>query len=237
MVEEILYYLHETTFFSSFVRLFMAAVFGGLIGMERGRRRRAAGLRTHMLVCMGAALVMLTNQYIAVGTGSGDASRMGAQVISGIGFLGAGTIMVDRHQQVRGLTTAAGLWACACMGLALGVGYYSGAIIACAFILAIIVILNRIEQSLFNRSRIMEIYVEFEDEDSQDEINRFVQTLVNNSIKVKHIEMVKPRSYNPDKARVAAVFKLHLPKRQHHSDILEDINSIGSVLAIEELNT
>mgnify|MGYP001027887749 CR=1 FL=1 len=103
---------------------------GGMIGLERGSKNQSAGFRTYMLVCLGAASVMMTNQYICDHFESGDPSRLGAQVISGIGFLGAGTIIVTKRNQVRGLTTAAGLWSSACLGLAVGIGFYEGAVAA-----------------------------------------------------------------------------------------------------------
>ena len=118
------------------LRLCLAMVFGGVIGLERGKKGRAAGFRTYMLVCLGAALTMLLGQYLAVMQtvvwedvfrgvgGSGDVSRFSAQVINGIGFLGAGTILVTGHQEVKGMTTAACLWSSACMGLAIGAGFY-----------------------------------------------------------------------------------------------------------------
>ena len=113
----------EITYLSIIVRIFAATVVGGLIGLERGMKNRPAGLRTYMLVCVGACLIMLTNQYIYQFTGSGDPMRLGAQVVSGIGFLGAGTIIVTKHNQIKGLTTAAGLWASAGVGLAFGIGF------------------------------------------------------------------------------------------------------------------
>lgn len=226
-------WLKNDTIVSTFLRLFLAAVFGGIIGMERGRRRRAAGLRTHMLVCMGAALVMITNQYISTEFGGSDPSRLGAQVISGIGFLGVGTIIVDRQQQVKGLTTAAGLWACACMGLALGVGFYSGAIIACIFILSTIITLNRLEQHIINRSRTMEVYVEFEHHGC---INEFIQIITQNAIKVMQIEIVQPRnSTNKEDTRAASILTLKLPKRHLHSNIIIEMNSHDGVLVLKEL--
>ena len=128
-------YLRDLTTISVIIRLTMATLFGGIIGLERGMKNRAAGFKTHILVCIGSTLAMLTNQYIiAYMNSSADPSRLGAQVISGIGFLGAGTILVTGKQQIKGLTTAAGLWASACMGLAIGVGFYEGAIIGCTFI-------------------------------------------------------------------------------------------------------
>ncbi len=123
--------LHDVDLLSILLRLSLATLFGGIIGMNRTIKGHSAGFRTHILVCIGAALVMMTNQYMVDCLGYGtDPARLGAQVITGVGFLGAGAILM-RHGEdhVSGLTTAAGIWACACLGLALGIGFYSGAII------------------------------------------------------------------------------------------------------------
>lgn len=121
--------LRDLTFPSLLVRFLLAVLCGGVVGFDRGKSRHAAGLRTHILVCMGSAAVMMVNLYLCqVLNLSTDASRMGAQVISGIGFLGAGSIIVTSRSQVRGITTAAGLWASACMGLAVGAGYFEAAV-------------------------------------------------------------------------------------------------------------
>lgn len=223
----------QVTLLSTFARLLLAAVLGGLIGMERGRRRRAAGMRTYMLVCMGAALVMITNQYIAARFPGTDPTRLGAQVISGIGFLGVGTIIVDRQRQVRGLTTAAGLWACACMGLALGIGFYSGAVIAGVFIMGTISILNNIEHQIFAKSRVMEVYAEFE---SHGDINRFLNMLAGNGIKATQLEIVKPRDHaERGETRAAATLTMRLPKRHLHADVLENLLNADGLLTIEEV--
>ena len=116
--------LRDLTYASAALRLLLAVLVGGILGIERGRKNRPAGLRTYMLVCLGATTVMMTNQYVTQCMGTGDPVRMGAQVISGIGFLGAGSIMVTGRNQIRGITTAAGLWAAACIGLAIGIGFY-----------------------------------------------------------------------------------------------------------------
>ena len=105
--------IREVTYLAVALRIFAAVIIGGILGLERGMKNRPAGLRTYMLVCVGACVVMLTNQYIYQVFGSGDPVRMGAQVVSGIGFLGAGTIIVTRRNQIKGLTTAAGLWSAA----------------------------------------------------------------------------------------------------------------------------
>lgn len=120
------------SFFEDFLKLFIACVLGGLVGFQRESSNRPAGFRTHILVCVGSALVMITSQYIFdvyKGVTTLDPARLGAQVISGIGFLGAGTILRD-GSTVKGLTTAAGLWAVACIGIAIGAGFYSGGITA-----------------------------------------------------------------------------------------------------------
>ena len=107
------------------LKLIMSSLCGGLIGLEREMKGRPAGLKTFSLVCMGSTLVMITNDYIFIflSLGNGDAARMAAQVISGIGFLGAGSIMVTGHNQVKGLTTAAALWVTAALGIAIGSGF------------------------------------------------------------------------------------------------------------------
>lgn len=121
--------LKELNLVSCVFRILLAACFGGILGIERAKSNQAAGMRTYMLVCIGAAVVMLTSQYMAVYFQTGDPARLGAQVISGIGFLGAGSIMTGGKLEVRGLTTAAGLWTAACIGLAVGIGFYAGGVL------------------------------------------------------------------------------------------------------------
>ncbi|MFC2280535.1 MAG: MgtC/SapB family protein, partial [Treponema socranskii subsp. buccale] len=111
---------------SVFVRLALAVAFGGILGLERGRKHRPAGFRTYMIVCLSSALIMITDLYLVEFYGTGDPARLGAQVISGIGFLGAGSIMIS-NMRIKGITTAAGLWGSAGLGLAIGAGFYIGA--------------------------------------------------------------------------------------------------------------
>ena len=127
MVLEKIAVLKELTIFSVLLRTVLAMVFSGIFGYEREKKGRPAGCRTYMVVCIGSEIAMMTGIFLSRELGSTDPSRIAAQVISGIGFLGAGTILVTRQNQVKGLTTAAGLWADACLGLALGSGFYSGA--------------------------------------------------------------------------------------------------------------
>lgn len=128
-------WLLEPTLLTTLIRTFLAIICAGVIGYDRNVHGAPAGLRTHILVCVGAMLAMSTGQFAHGFFGSVDPTRIGAQVVSGIGFLGAGTIIVVRKNRISGLTTAAGLWASACLGLALGIGYYEGAIVGCLAII------------------------------------------------------------------------------------------------------
>ena len=150
-------FLREISFASIFLRIIFAIIFGGIIGLERTEKNHPAGLRTHILVCVGSATVMMISRYIAdylkVDT---DLSRLGAQVISGIGFLGAGTIITS-GQKIKGLTTAAGLWATACLGLVIGVGFYELALIAGVSILFTLLLLSNISRKIQDASSYTEI--------------------------------------------------------------------------------
>jgi len=137
-----------------FARLILSGILGVVIGMERERYNRPAGARTYALVCMGSALIMLISEYMyEIYPGKIDPTRLGAQVISGIGFLGAGTILKD-GVTVRGLTTAAGLWVMSCIGLATGAGFYSGAVIATVLIYFILLFLRKLIFSHSSRRNI-----------------------------------------------------------------------------------
>lgn len=158
--------IRELTILSVFLRFLLSTVCGAVIGYERSKHRHAAGLRTHIIVCIGAASVMLLSQYLMeyYNSTNGDPARLGAQVISGIGFLGAGTIVITGHQRgqyVRGLTTAAGLWASACMGLVVGGGFYEAAVIMCGFLFTVIAVLNRVDEKYLKTSAVVRIYVEY----------------------------------------------------------------------------
>ena len=123
--------LREMSFLSVLIRLLLVVLCGGVIGIEREYKRRPAGFRTHILICLGAAMTTLTSQYMYLCMGYfTDMARLGAQVIAGIGFIGAGTIIVTRRQRVKGLTTAAGLWTTAIIGLTLGAGYFEAGLLA-----------------------------------------------------------------------------------------------------------
>ena len=239
---EIISYLRELNIVSVTLRLALAMLLGGMIGMERGRKRRAAGFRTYLLVCMGAALTMLLGQYFAVmfesrwaalisadGAGT-DVSRMGAQVINGIGFLGAGTIIVTGRQEVKGLTTAAGLWASACMGLAVGAGFYECVLLAFLLIFLSIRVLPLVEVFIVENARNMNIYVEF---DSMEMAGEIIARVKQQNLRI--LDMEFERGNEQSKFRPSAIFVIRLPRKMNHAELLAAISAAGGIRSIEEL--
>ena len=221
-------------------RLLIAAVCGGVVGIERGRKNRPAGFRTYILVCVGSALTMILSQYlfamesawrnISDNFPTTDISRFGAQVINGIGFLGAGTIIVTGRQQVKGMTTAAGLWASACMGLAIGAGFYMGALICCLFIILAMAFFTRFESFVISHSRNINLYVEFED---MDDLSNIVDQIRSKNVRIFDVEITKAK-YSETKYP-SAIFSLMLPKKMTHSSLVTLIATVDKVRTIEEL--
>lgn len=227
-------FLRELTVESVILRLVLAIFLGGVIGLERGRKNRPAGFRTYMLVCMGAALTMILGQYnvlLAQSAGSqSDVTRFGAQVINGIGFLGAGTILVTEKQQVKGLTTAAGLWACACMGLALGAGFYECVLLTFALIMAVVRLLPKIEMFLIEKSRNMDVYVEVA---TLDGIPEVIGCLKARGIHIYDVDIdrgSKSREKHPN-----AVFSIRLMKKQSHTQIVAMLSQLEGIRSIKEI--
>ncbi len=159
--ESVLNTFYSLNLFSVILRLFIAAAAGSLIGHMRVKRGSAAGMRTHLLVCIGAAITSLTNVFVISVLGfQSDAVRLSAQVITGIGFLGAGTILIRNQSIITGLTTAAGIWAVGCIGVAAGFGFYTGVIIATFFCIFAIAFLSRLEKK---QKEIVLVYIEVSD--------------------------------------------------------------------------
>lgn len=213
-------------------RLVLAAICGGLIGLERGLKGRPAGLKTFSLVCIGATLSMVTNEYISiyVSGGSGDAARMAAQVISGIGFLGAGTIMVTGANQIRGLTTAAALWVTAALGITIGSGFYFGAFAGTSIVYISSRLFTLFDKIITKKSRYMKVCVEGVNE------NFMIQLLEYFSEVGIHVKNVSRRSENKwYKKDVCAIIELDFGKRQAHKPILQDIERMEGLRFVEEI--
>lgn len=213
-----------------FIKMALALLCGGAIGIERGRKKRPAGFRTYMLVCVGATLVMMTNDYICKLYGTGDVARMGAQVVNGIGFLGAGTIITTGHNRVKGLTTAAGLWAAACIGLAIGSGYFEGAIIGTLAIMVIMVVLHSLDRRLLSSTRVIMLYVELKEMEVIRRLNLYAKE---NQIVVDDVEIETPES--SEAVKVAAVITLRLPAKFKHIEVIEQISALEGVIYAEEI--
>lgn len=214
---------------SVIIRLIIALICGGIIGLERGRARRPAGFRTHILVCIGSALAIMTNQYIYQEFGVSDPTRMAAQVISGIGFLGAGTIIVTGKNKVKGLTTAAGLWATACMGLAIGIGFYSAGIIACILISFVTIALHPIDNYLLSRAKVLDLYVEIKEGVS---INSIIEGFNVKELTIEYIEITKPQS---NKSNVALILSVKSRKKEIELDVIARILEIEGIEIVEDL--
>ncbi len=233
--------LRQISTASVMLRLLLAMFFGGMIGLERGRKRRAAGMRTYMLVCMGAALTVLLSLYeyhmlttswatlaAEIGTRT-DVARFGAQVINGIGFLAAGTIIVTGRQEVKGMTTAAGLWASACTGIAIGAGFYECVLLAFILISLVIRVLPHVENFIVENARNMNIYVEF---DSLDDVGEIISRIKAQDVQIYDVDIDHGRQEkfrNP-----SAVFSIRLNHKQAHTQVLAAISELESVRTIDE---
>ena len=222
--------IREVTYLAIALRIFTAVIIGGLLGLERGMKNRAAGLRTYMLVCVGACIIMLTNQYIYQVYGSGDPVRMGAQVVSGIGFLGAGTIIVTRRSQIKGLTTAAGLWSSAGVGLTLGIGFYEAAIAGALAIFIIMTLLQKMDNRMHRKNRVLEVYLELSQEISLGELLR---QLRQQELEVSDVQ--REQDSDGDFGTRAYFALIKAKKRSSHMDIMEMLQKIPGVAYAEEL--
>ena len=223
-------FFKQPHFISLVLRLVIAPFLGACIGFERGKKRRAAGLRTHMLVCLGAALTMVISQYLITRGQTTDVSRLGAQVINGVGFLGAGSIIVTGRLEVKGLTTAATLWASACMGLAVGAGFLFGAICACTIICITTVVLAKLEMRIMANSRNMNISVEYTDTSTLGEL---IEKLKSMDIHIFDIELTK--GINPTATELSAILDIKLPAKMKHTKVMTAIAEIKTVKSVEEL--
>ena len=222
--------IREVTYLAVALRIFAAVIIGGLLGLERGMKNRAAGLRTYMLVCVGACIIMLTNQYIYQSYGTGDPVRMGAQVVSGIGFLGAGTIIVTRRSQIKGLTTAAGLWSAAGVGLALGIGFYEAAIVGAVDSFVIMTLLQKRGNRMHRKNRGLEVYLELS---SGISLGDFLRQVRQQEIDISDVQ--RGQDSDAEAGTRAYIALMKTKKRGSHVDIIEMLQKIPGVIYAEEL--
>lgn len=219
--------LTTTDTFHLIIRIVLASLFGALIGLEREHANRPAGLRTHVLVCVGACLTMLTAEFISKTASTPfDVTRLGAQVISGIGFLGAGTI-IRTGSTVKGLTTAASLWAVACVGLATGIGYYTGATITTCIIFLILAYFKIIAGNAYNHDVAIELFVKFSY--SQELLNKIKELFEESKIIINNIKL---KSDNDNMTHV--IFYLSMSPNIKITQLIEKIYNLNGVYEIEQ---
>ena len=239
----ILEYLHQFNFVSVFLRIALAMLSAGIIGYGRTKRGKTAGFRTYMLTGIGAAMSVLIALYdyemmngmwaetVAEVGLKFDASRFSAAVIGGIGFIAASSIIGIEHQQVSGLTTATGLFASVCMGIAAGAGFYECVILSCILIALTLNVMQPLERKYKRRHRNITLSVEFDSIDNIDDITALIK---NKDAEIQEIEVervVQSGDFYP-----SAIMSLRLSKdNPSHSDMLSSIAELPCVYAIEEL--
>ncbi|KEZ90516.1 MULTISPECIES: MgtC/SapB family protein [Clostridia] len=224
------YMLSQVNIASIAFRLFLSIILCGAIGMERGLRNRPAGFMTYLLVGCGSALIMITNQYIATIYTNVDPTRMASQVVSGIGFLGAGTIITTSKNEIRGLTTAAGIWAAAAVGLAVGIGFYGGAIIGSIFIIFSLMYLKKIDLYIKTHAKTMEIYLEYNEEFSMQNLSLYTEQ---SHFEIFDMEAGKIKTLNGEFGTLT--FDVNFHHKVNHIKIIEEIRQLPGILYVREV--
>ena len=221
---ELINYIQEFNAVSIFIRLLLSVILGGLLGMERSQKHQAAGLRTFSLVCLGSALIVLTNEFICIKCGGGDTSRMAAQVISGIGFLGAGTIMVTSNNRIRGLTTASCLWISAILGLCIGSGLIVISLFCFVILMGTLHGLTRYNDWISKHTPLLSLYLEVDAECGVDELRSYAKSKFF-VIKSIHRKREEPLTRND----LCITVEMDLVKNMNHEEILVDLDAIHYV--------
>lgn len=225
-------FAREMSFLAVTVRMVSAVLCGGLIGLEREFKRRPAGFRTHILISLGAAIAILTNLYLyQVMHLYTDISRLGAQVIAGIGFIGAGTILVTGRRRVRGLTTAAGLWTAAIIGLVCGAGYLECAIFATAMVLFAELLLVKLEYKLKTGVDTARYYVEYR---RAETIEAILHHLKGKNLPVGSLEIARGAAEDGS-TLFCAMLEVRTGRKKTEDELLQGIQSLPGVLRAEEI--
>lgn len=217
------------TLLSVVLRLLLALVCGGIIGLEREFKRRPAGFRTHILICVGAALTIITGQYLVQELElNTDIARIGAQVVAGVGFIGAGTIVATKQGRVRGLTTAAGLWSAAIVGLACGAGFFEGAVCVTALVLLTELLFLRLEAKMLARHRELNLCVSY---DNAEALRDMLDYLHTKKLRVTDMELGK----NVDRESTYVLISLRVGRAIQAERILSDLRAIAGMRSVEAL--
>ena len=212
----------------SLLRLLLALISGGIIGFERSMKGMDAGFRTHILVCMSSCAIMITNIHTYLFYGTGDPVRMPAQVISGIGFLGAGCILVTRQHRIKGVTTAAGIWTAACLGLCIGAGDYVIAVFVLVVALITMTLLKKVHTKINTKTKYMRFYMEI---DSVDNVTNLMRHIRSKGIMTNDLEFID----NKQSTNIAIAISLQLKKAEPVEDVIADLEQLRGVNFAMEL--
>ena len=213
------------------IRLVIATLFGSLIGWERVVKRHSAGIKTFALVSLGSAIATALNIFLAMEPGlDADVSRIPAGVVSGIGFLGAGTILVTGRQQIKGLTTAASLWVTSCMGMAIGGGYLIIGIVCFALVMLANVVLMGLSNIVEEYSKYISIYIEVNKSGGVKKLNKWI---AEEGFTVR--SMTKSKEKTLQSSDAALIVDIDFDKIRAHKEILDILNSFDYVGYVEEI--
>lgn len=223
-------FFEEMSTASIAIRLIAATAMGALVGMERAQKRYAAGIRTFALVCLGSALATVTAMYLSAASGGdADIGRIPGQVLTGIGFLGAGTIMVTDRKQIRGLTTAAGLWVTSTMGIAIGAGFVWGAFLCMILILATTWLMQYFSLYVENHTRTTEVYIEID----KGKVNELLKFIREQGYLIISMERRKePVLIEGD---IALRVEIDMLKKRYHPQLMDELMDVEGVHYIEEI--
>lgn len=210
------------------LRIVLSMICGGVIGLERGKADQPAGMRTYMLVSLGACIVMITGEFVFYKYNTGDPARLGAQVISGIGFLGAGSIVISGKMKIRGLTTAAGLWTSACIGLVIGIGFFECGIAATVAVYIIIGVFKRIEDRITFHGGWFSVYVCFVDVSNLADFYDGINAL---GMKIGDVQIFEKKHEFK-----GAVISIQNCVRKNREDILKDLKAIQGVASVKYIS-
>lgn len=233
-------FVNELTVEVVSLRLLLAVIFGGIVGYTREKDNKPAGFRTHILVCFGAAIISMVQDQLRLnilelasvnlklsGVIKTDLGRLGAQVVSGIGFLGAGSIMKEKGETVGGMTTAAGIWATGCAGLGIGWGFYNLAIPAIVFMLVIIVIFKKFEPKIVKKIKVLKFEVKFmENQNYTKGLLATYEVFNQKLIKITQIDKNQPEN--------TVIFTVNMDEKIDISDVIVSLSAIKAVEVVKE---
>lgn len=227
--------LSEMNFITIIFRMVLAIIAGGIIGVDRGIKNEAAGLRTHTLVSLGTTLIMMTNIYVyeLYSDANIDPTRMGSYVISGIGFIGAGTILVTNENRVQGLATAASIWSAAALGLAIGSGFYAAAVAGIFLIIGIIILLRPFKQYLQQKIEFTEIsLIVF----SKNGFNNFLEYIHSKELDVSSLNVEQESSGDQNDQGIIFTITLDIGKKSKRDDFIKDLKEIDGIENVIEIS-